>query len=194
MPQAALVSPRLQKSMVVNMLLWKGFHVFLKVFQLQSEHLSVLQIAAASGCHMAFNSWLRSFLFRQWMQTGKKPPHVFVLIPLLRIDHIHIHFMFRWRLRNMSTRVHISYQEAKLTSVCKHWFCFPLLVQMDCKQQHTVTVWDILKLRYTIVPTQTRQLATSCLFRALGVSFKCLVTAMVPKTFQCFFKSPPSGA
>lgn len=190
MPQAALLC--LQNSMVVNMLLWKGFHVFLKVFELQSEHLSVLQIAAASGCHMAFNSWLRSFLFRQWM--GKKPPRLCPHISFKDRSYTHtFHFMFRWRLSNMSTRVHISYQEAKLTSVCKRWFCFSFLVQMDCKHQHTATVWDNLKLRYTIVPMQTRQLATSCLFRALGVSFKCLVTAIMPKTFQCFFKRPPSG-
>lgn len=33
-----------------------GVCVFLKVLELQREHLSVLQIAAASGCQMAFSS------------------------------------------------------------------------------------------------------------------------------------------
>lgn len=33
-----------------------GVCVFLKVLELQREHLSVLKIAAASGCQMAFSS------------------------------------------------------------------------------------------------------------------------------------------
>lgn len=82
--------------------------------------------------------------------------------------------MLTWRLRNKSTRVYISYQEAKLANICKCSLCFTLLVQMDCNHKHTVFTikWvtrhseDRLKLIYLIVPTQTKQLATSCLFQA----------------------------
>lgn len=89
----------------------------------------------------------------------------------------------------MATTVHISYQESKPTKRFRSFFSFRWTANINTCRLRRVPrrPEDSLMLRSPIVPTQTKQLTTSCLFQVLGVSVKCLVRTIEAETFQRFF-------